>query len=207
MRGLKDAMEECLRKKIMDEGFNKKSRGLWYSRKGDKEPFQSLVGFSFMTYHIGRAVSVNVGIYNTQIEQLYVKLSKHKLVSPYWLLSINLGELEPTYRKYKDWYFTDFSEISGICDTIFDELYEFGYPFFRKYESINSIIEVFEKNNLKGYHASDSDRFFTMPLLYIYNKEYEKALDVMVTLQRFGYQMDEFSENYFNNVKEYLSKL
>lgn len=202
MRGLSDAMAKALKQKCEDQGFKKDKNGIWYRFDDIFDSFYHTLFFNPATYQIGRSITAYVGIGNSWIDKLFLKLSNQNQTTHYVLLRINIGDLNPSYGKYKDWFYTDFQQIPEICDTIFKEIRKYAYPFFEEYQNFEKIIEVFEKKT-KGFGIDINTRFYTQPLLYSAIGEHDKGIELISLIKDLGYIKLESQETYYRNYIKY----
>ncbi len=199
MASLIPELKSYLKRRCITEGFEKKV-GQWFYREGVSNDFQDLLTFSFATYHGGRSVRPFIGIRHLPIEQLFQELTGNKLSTPYWLLSLNIGHIDPSGH-FKDWYFKESSTIPGICDEMFLEIQQYGYPFYKEYEDIARLIDMYEHKRMVG--LDNGLRFINLPLLYLYSGQQRKGVDFMDAIQRNGYRLDGFKQSFYSNYCHY----
>ena len=117
------------------------------------------------------------------------------------VIGFNIGFLFPSHN-YFDWYYTSFQEIPEICNTIFNDIRKYAYPFFKKYQNFEKIIEVYE-NNTRGFGIDINNRFYTQPLLYSAIGEHDKGIEVIKKIKDSGYIELENQKTYYNNYIKY----
>ena len=205
MRGLSDAMAKTIKQKCEDHGFKKCKDGIWCRREGIVDSFYHTIFFNPATYHIGRSITAYVGIGNSWIDKLYFKLSNQKHTTNYPIIRINIGDLNPSYGQFKDWDYTDFRQIPGVCDILFKEIRKYAYPFFEEYQNFEKIIEVFE-NNTKGFGIGIYNHFYIQPLLYSAIGEHDKGIELISLMKDLRYIECESEETYYNNYIKYATE-
>ena len=188
-----------LKRRCLEEGFDNKI-GSWHYRKGMDVNYHDLLGFGFSTYSTDRSVYVTIAIRHQPIEKLYQVLTNNTQ-APFWLTSHNIGYLEP-YGRYRCWYFSDSIEIPSVCEEIITEIKQYAYPFFREYEDIEKLIEVFEGRD--KFTINYAQRFITLPLLYLYNGQKDKGLDFLASEKANGrIRLGEFEMCFYNKYISY----
>ena len=202
MKGLVSETDSALKQLILEEGFKKK--GHFFYRQGISDDFQDMLGFNFATYHTGRQISPHVYIYNSTLDRLYLRLCEKKNKPGYpgmCLLGCNIGYLFPDHN-YFDWFFQDFSEIPQISKTIIKKIKKYVYPFFKEYQNIEKIIEVYE-NKTKGFGIDISTRFYKQPLLYSAIGEHDKGIELIELIKQTGFIELDSQKTFYDNYIKY----
>lgn len=201
MAQLISELKREIKQRALEAGF--KLRGNWYYRKSKYECFQDLIGFGYNTHSDSRAVNTFVGVQHELVEQYYQILTNTKLTSPYSLLSVNTGYLYSSL--FKEWPFYDFSDIDGICEEMFEEIMEYGIPFYEQYSHLNRLIEVYETReyevfNGKKMYINKDVQLYTLPILYLVNGEKQKGEEFIERIQKSGeYFISDFQKEFFAN--------
>jgi len=195
-------MKRALTQRALQEGFIK--RGYGFLRAGKDCDFQDYLSFGASTYSYGRFVAPGIGVHHILVEQLYTKVTKERLKSPLWLINVNIGYLQPA-RNYAHWFFDDVSQVDMVCDQMFEEIKEYGLPFYSEYEDIARMIHVYETRIIRGYDGlelkwiSNTQQFTILPLLYHIVGETDKGIDFMDRVIKNGAYMDNFRQSFYDN--------
>ena len=78
------------------------------------------------------------------IQKMFEQIRGKKCRYPLWVISYNLGYMCPN-NNYIVWDFYEDTNIDEVCDTIFEDIRQFAYPFFDKMQNVDYLINAYEK--------------------------------------------------------------
>jgi len=148
-----------------------------------KNGYRGILDITYYAYSDGRAIYVNLGINNNEIDQIHKEIfgiQSNNTKDMMLLLMSNIGYLYQDNPHYVSWYVDDTSDIIEVINTIFGIIDDIYPSFFEQYSNTEALIHAYENHNGKPLPIVSDAVYKTLPILYVLNKQEERGLDYIL---------------------------
>ena len=159
-------------------GFEPK--GYYYAKK-IANGYWGLLAFSYATYSACCSIDVSIGVFNETIHKYSKKIwagSDSKAL--FWLILPNIGWLDEKKPHRAVWDINDMSDISKVCNNIFDKVDTLSPWFFSTYSNIDILIRTYENYRSQPWPLCHDDAYRVLPLLYLVNNQKDIGLEYLL---------------------------
>ena len=156
------------------------AKGYYYAKYiGDR--YWGLLSVNYAKYTEGGRISIGLGIYNEDISKIQNALSQSSDAKALpWLLLINIGWLDPVKPHYESWYVDADSDISAVCNSIFDRIDDLAPNFYNNYSSVDSLLRLYENYRAQPWPIPHDTVFRVLPCLYLASHQKQKGLEYIL---------------------------
>lgn len=168
-------IKEQIKTMCYHRGF--KPKGYYYAKKISND-YWGLLSFVFATYSDCRSIDVCIGIFNETIHEFSKKIwANSDPKALFWLILPNVGWLNTMNPHREVWYVDDSTDLTKVCNSIFDKVDVISPRFFNEFSDTDSLIKLYENYRSQPWPICLDDVFRILPLLYLSNKQQIKGLN------------------------------